>query len=439
MPGRSTVAAVALALSLGMVGVGAASAATVLVSNANDDGAGSFRGAIAAANSDTRVTRIQFVFVSTIFLEQTVEFSGPQDLIINGGGATLDGFESRGRRRLPGDRRRRSRRVRPHGAQRPRRRNCGSGAAVGHRDRPISLANVDIIDNLGHGVLVNDQEDDSTPEDAQPPANGSAASVDVSVFNARFIRNGYSVSDRDGLRVNEGGDGDLPSRSGSVSEDNGADGIEADERGPGDVRVDMFGTRLTGNGPFDPTDLDDGFDIDEWDAGSIFATVVFSSASNNLEEGFDFNENNDGDLRVDMQLVEANGNGEEGIDLEEDDDFGDSGDLVAPRTDRHVRQRQRRQRRAQDPREGDGQSRRHADEHPVDREFRVGDLRPGELGWQRVIRIDKATQQRQHAEPGGRRARRRPWHRAARERRRRSHRDDVGCEFIRQRGVWRVR
>ena len=115
----------------------------------------------------------------------------------------------------------------------------------------------------------------------------------------------------------------------SAAEDNGADGIEVDERGPGDVRVDMFGTRLTGNGPFDPTDLDDGFDIDEWDAGSIFATVVFSSASNNLEEGFDFNENNDGDLRVDMQLVEANGNGEEGIDLEEDDDFGDSGDLVA--------------------------------------------------------------------------------------------------------------
>jgi hypothetical protein len=81
--------------------------------------------------------------------------------------------------------------------------------------------------------------------------------------------------------------------------------------------------------PFDTNDLDDGFDIDEWDAGSIVGTVVLSLANNNHEEGFDFNENNDGDLRVTMQLVEANGNGEEGIDLEEDDDFGDSGDLVA--------------------------------------------------------------------------------------------------------------
>ena len=45
-------------------------------------------------------------------------------------------IESPGGRRFPGDRRRRSRRVRPHGAQRPRRRDCGPGATVGHRDHP---------------------------------------------------------------------------------------------------------------------------------------------------------------------------------------------------------------------------------------------------------------------------------------------------------------
>jgi hypothetical protein len=90
----------------------------------------------------------------------------------------------------------------------------------------------------------------------------------------------------------------------------------------------MFGTRLTGNGPFDPADLDDGFDIDEWNDGSILGTVTFSLANDNREEGFDFNENHNGDLRVDMHLVDASGNGEEGIDLEEDDDFGNSGDLV---------------------------------------------------------------------------------------------------------------
>ena len=149
------------------------------------------------------------------------------------------------------------------------------------------------------------------------------------MINCRFIHNGYSVSDRDGLRVNEGGDGDLIiTVKYTLAEENGADGIEVDERGAGDVRVDMLGTRLIGNGPFDPADLDDGFDIDEYNDGSIFGTIVLSLANHNREEGFDFNENNAGDLKIDMQLVSAIGNGEEGIDLEEDDDFGGGGDLV---------------------------------------------------------------------------------------------------------------
>jgi hypothetical protein len=137
------------------------------------------------------------------------------------------------------------------------------------------------------------------------------------------------VSDRDGLRVNEGGLGDLTiTFKLSVSEENGADGIEVDERGDGDVSVDMFGSRVTRNGEFDPLDLDDGFDIDEAGNGSILGKVILSSANDNFEEGFDFNENDAGDLRVNMELVEASGNGEEGIDYEEDDDFAGGGDLV---------------------------------------------------------------------------------------------------------------
>lgn len=73
----------------------------------------------------------------------------------------------------------------------------------------VSLVDVDVTDNASFGVLVNDQVDPSPTDGVQPNQNGSAASIDVSVLNSRFIHNGYSVSDRDGLRVNEGGLGDL--------------------------------------------------------------------------------------------------------------------------------------------------------------------------------------------------------------------------------------
>ena len=320
---------VVFAVSTTTTGVGAAPSATVFVVNSNDDGPGSFRRAILAANGDSKITRVQFLgSVSTVHLRTTVEFWGTQGLTINGSGATLDGSKAAGAAFLAtggGDLAVTSLKVR--NAQTEGILVQVPLLATG--TIKVSLVNVDIANNLGHGVLVNDQEDPSTQEDVEPNPNGSAASVDVSVFNSRFSRNGYSVSDRDGLRVNEGGDGDLIiTVKYTEAENNGADGIEVDERGAGDVRVEMFGTRLTGNGPFDPNDLDDGFDIDEYNDGSIIGKVTFSLASNNREEGFDFNENHNGDLRVDMQLVEASGNGEEGIDLEEDDDFGNSGDLV---------------------------------------------------------------------------------------------------------------
>jgi hypothetical protein len=193
----------------------------------------------------------------------------------------------------------------------------------------VTLADVTVQDNAGHGVLVNDQLDPTTEDGKQPEAAGSAAAVHVVVADSRFIGNGFSVSDRDGLRVNEGGAGDLRLELTRVrAERNGADGVEIDERGAGDVHIDVYGSVFTRNGPLDPTDLDDGFDIDEYNDGSIVGTVVASSSNDNFEEGFDFNENNIGDLRVDMTGVEASGNGEEGIDLEEDDDFAGGGDVV---------------------------------------------------------------------------------------------------------------
>ena len=307
----------------------------LLVRNANNSGPGSFREAITVANTDPGITRVHFLGnVSLVTLADTVEFTGPQELTIDGNGATLDGSA------LP--------------PAAPAFLASGGGdlaiSRLTVRDAPaegitmevpdgatgtvtLSLFKVDVIGNAGHGVLVNDQEDSSTTDGIQPGAGGSAASIEVTVVHSRFIHNGYSTSDRDGLRVNEGGDGDLTiTMKHSLAHDNGADGIEVDERGPGNVHVDVIHTRLTENGRFDPLDLDDGFDIDEYNDGSILGTLFQTSANGNFEEGFDFNENNGGDLRVDLQQVEANGNGEEGIDYEEDDDFAGGGDLVTVMT-----------------------------------------------------------------------------------------------------------
>jgi hypothetical protein len=181
----------------------------------------------------------------------------------------------------------------------------------------VALTNVDIIGNAGHGLMVDDQ------------LNNTDASVDVTVIDSRFVGNGYSVSDRDGVRVNEGGAGSISFNSwNSTTEDNAADGIELDETGAGDVTIDVRHTQITRNGIFDPADLDDGFDIDEAGDGHILGQITKSSASHNFEEGLDFNENDAGDLRVNLTDVEANFNREEGIDYEEDDDFAGGGDLV---------------------------------------------------------------------------------------------------------------
>ena len=54
------------------------------------------------------------------------------------------------------------------------------------------LAGLAVQDNAGHGVLVDDQDDPSTPE----LIGDSAASVNVHIVNSRFARSGYSVSGR---------------------------------------------------------------------------------------------------------------------------------------------------------------------------------------------------------------------------------------------------
>ena len=301
----------------------------VNVTNDDDDGKGSFRWAIGEANADPSIQAIEFRGQSgTVHLSSTVTYTGTQALTISGKDAVIDGA----------------------GAGGPAFAATG-GADLSIADLTIQnapaegidveipaaatgtirfeLSGVTIKDNKGHGVLVNDQVHPETEDGVQPIADGSSASLYVEVTGSSFLGNGYSVSDRDGLRVNEGGEGSLTFVTRlSRSEDNAADGIELDERGAGDVTIDVTGLTLARNGKFDPLDFDDGFDIDEYDAGSLLGKVSATSSIDNYEEGFDFNENNAGDFNVNMSLVNASGNAEEGIDYEEDDDFAGGGDLI---------------------------------------------------------------------------------------------------------------
>lgn len=291
----------------------------VMVTNSNDAGAGSFRDAIEQANSDASIASIAFLpDVNTIALQSGIVFSGTQNLTINANHATLDAaaagagvsaFVATG----GGDLAVIGLTVRNAGGQ-----GVEIQVPVGAMGTVrVTLNDVHISGNAGHGFLVDDQ------------VNNSDATVDVTVTDSRFIGNGYSVSDRDGIRVNEGGVGSIMFVSwNSLVDDNAADGIELDETGAGDVTIDVRKTTITRNGIFDPADLDDGFDIDEAGDGHILGQVTNSSANHNYEEGLDFNENDAGDLRVDLTDVEANYNREEGIDLEEDDDFAGGGDLV---------------------------------------------------------------------------------------------------------------
>lgn len=310
---------------------GRAGNGTVWVTSDADAGAGSFRAAVAVANSDPSVRAIRFRRgVGRIGLASTVEFSGPQDLEVAAAGTTLDGaalpigasgFTISGGGELT------LRNLTVKNAP-------GTGITVAipataHGVIRITLDDVTAYGNGGHGVLVNDQ----TGYFADPNStagDGSDAGLEVLVFGSRFENNGFAAIDQDGLRINEGGAGDLTAViRGTEVLGNGGDGVELDERGPGSAVFDVERTSLDRNGGFDPSDYDDGIDVDEAGDGDVIGRFRQVTASGNFEQGVDLNENDAGDLRVDMTRVVANDNLEEGIEFEEDDDFAGGGDIVS--------------------------------------------------------------------------------------------------------------
>ncbi|MBA3344664.1 MAG: hypothetical protein H0T44_05085 [Gemmatimonadales bacterium] len=66
--------------------------------------------------------------------------------------------------------------------------------------------------------------------------------------------------------------------------ENGADGVELDERGTGDAEFLVARTRLGRNGSFSTEDLDDGIDVDESDAGNVIGRFRHVAANDQIPD-----------------------------------------------------------------------------------------------------------------------------------------------------------
>jgi hypothetical protein len=281
-----------------------ASAATRFVTNGADSGPGSFRVAVEQANTNSSITSIIFRGGFDIALGTTVTYEGAQPLRIDGRGTTIDGggglfdlFLANGGGDLD--------------LRRLAFRNSGwngilvaiPGDALG--DISVSLFDVTISDNALFGLLVDDLTDSSD------------ASISLDISSSRVTGNGRDDVDLDGVRVDEGGDGDIvASVHRSEFTGNGADGFELDESGVGDVVLFARHSTFDGNGQT-PGDTDDGVDIDEADDGDVWFRIVHATFDDNTDDGIDMDEDGEGDMHASLVQVETLGNGDKGVNLGE--------------------------------------------------------------------------------------------------------------------------
>lgn len=296
---------------------------TFVVTSDADTGAGTFRDAVEQANLDADIDRIAFhPSVNTVELESSVEFTGSQDLTIGGRGAlltttaatagTFDLFISSGDANL---------KIRDIEFAGGAKGFFAPISANASGDISFLFNRVSVQDNGLFGLHIDDQ------------TNGSDASLKVKIFNSDVQGNGTGALDFDGVRVDEGGLGDIHARViNTIVNENGGDGLELDERGEGGVRMLTRGSSYNGNGFFDEADLDDGLDIDEADNGGLWFRAVDSTFSGNFDEGLDLDEEQGGNVYINLFKVEANDNVDEGIKVDEkfdDDGINSDGNLVA--------------------------------------------------------------------------------------------------------------
>ncbi|MGR3503603.1 hypothetical protein [Pseudaestuariivita sp.] len=241
----------------------------------------------------------------------------------------------------------------------------------------MMLNDVTVSDVANHGIHISDCTlADACGSGGGGAGDGSAASVHLHMTNVLVDAVGLGSFDADGVRVDERGAGSITMfAADSTFQRVGADGIELDEGQDGDVTVHVASSYFIANGNYcDPAilspllpspdeaefedgamaedaipgpvtdapdatcierevdlydsgsveayefglDLDDGFDIDEAGAGSIFAVVNDTLIRDNRDEGLDFDEEDAGGIHLTLN-GNAAGNTDDGVKLSEED------------------------------------------------------------------------------------------------------------------------
>ena len=320
-------------------------ASTTLVTSSANDGPGSLREALASGADVIEIDES----VGTIFITETLEYTGFVALQVVGTGQMIDGsgltdnlapiFEvSNGADLSMFD-------LSFDGGGGYDYFNPGGGKGIFvnvPEDRTgvvsLKLTGVSVYDVGNHGIHVSDCSlGDDCGGGSGGGGEGSPASIDVKLVDVLVDGAGFGKQDADGVRVDDRNDGDIFfSAVNSAFVNVGADGVELDEGNDGSVFLEVRNNVFYANGAYclpwndDPVegapcdddgdaDVDDGFDVDEAGDGSIEGFVRNNYVVDNYDEGLDFDEEDDGGFDIVLASNVAVGNEDEGVKLSEED------------------------------------------------------------------------------------------------------------------------
>lgn len=379
-------------LSLSMLALLAAGAVhaqmPIVVTSTEDSGEGSLRAALAEAAEARGGARIVVAAEGDIAIESGLDYAGQMPIEIVGTGQTVTAAgdmtlftASQGANLTITD----LNFAGPGGFSIENQSEMGGGKGIFVDIREdqegqfhLVLDRVGVSGVSGHGIHVSDCSlADDCGAGAGGGGEGSAASIVASLTDVTVEDAGNGAFDRDGVRLDERGEGDIyVTIRNSTFTGVGADGVEFDEGNAGNVIVTSYGSTYSDNGGYcDPEileplmpeepegefeqgqmqeadipgeitgspddacferevstyddgsveeyeigiDLDDGFDIDEADEGVLDILVVGGEVNNNLDEGMDMDEAGDGDLTGSYVNVQASGNTDDAYKHSEED------------------------------------------------------------------------------------------------------------------------